>query len=57
MSGLLVFLDDVVGIVKVVVFLFDDVVFQVLKVGFKVVGVVIDDVVVILKYVVGFEVS
>lgn len=57
MSGLLVFLDDVVGIVKIVVVLVDDVVGQVVKVGVKVVGVVIDDVVVMFKYVQGFKVS
>lgn len=55
MSGLLVLLDDVVVIVKVVVLSVDDVVVVVLKVGSKVVGLVIDDVVVMFSYVIGFK--
>lgn len=52
--GFVVLFDDILVIVKVVVFLFDDVGVVVIKVGVKVVGVVIDDVVVILFYVVNF---
>lgn len=52
--GFVVLFDDVVGIVKFVVVFIDDIGVVVVKVGMKVVGVVIDDIVVMLIYVIGF---